>query len=272
MELPATKASATASSRSWRRRPYLAAAGLAATGLGLAIVGQEPLALALEMFGSEPLAPDSTIALAQPLPGQRWALMLVEQRQSDVPCWQRLVDGTVAISSDTIGDPNTCSRFGSSSNTSLRVGGNDLNNPWRLRLEAGDGELWLQGINPQASAPLLVARAPLTAMAVRTGRPVPLRLEPGWQLERRSYEGQLLSHLYLSNSEALPLLLAKAGGGRLTQLGLPPLLPPIAGNPGAGGRTRAGLRPLAQPSGGGAQESTATLSEVIALQVIPYRE
>ena len=225
------------------------------------------------MFGSQPLTPDTVVALAKPLAGQRWELLIVEQHKAGVPCWQRLPDGTVTIPSETIGDANACSRFGSSSNTSLRAGGKDLNTPWRLRLAAVDGELRLQGISPQGAAPLRVARASLTAAAGSSDRAVELLLEPGWQLERRSYEGQRLSHLYLSNSEALPLLLAKADDHQRTQPTAPPLLPPIAATPGAASvRNRAGLRLITHPTDAGEPENNATLSEVIALQVIPYRE
>jgi len=63
---------------------------------------------------------------------------------------------------------------------------------------------------------------------------VELRLQNNWAFERRTFEGQNLSHLYVSHSNPLPVLLAEArnGGGippLLAQLPAPP--PPLAPEP-----------------------------------------
>jgi hypothetical protein len=39
---------------------------------------------------------------------------------------------------------------------------------------------------------------------------VKLKLEPGWKLERRAYQGRTLSHVYFANNESLNQLRAKA--------------------------------------------------------------
>lgn len=238
------------------RRPYLAVLGLA---LGLS----SSLAAARGLFDSQPLPPGQVIAVAQPLPGERWNLVLLEQLRG-VPCWQRQADGGVTSLVEQVRDENLCRHYRSSSAYTLRVAGNDLTNPWRLRLEARDGQLQLQATSPQTTTPLVLAESALPASPNQLQ---PLELQPGWSVERRSYGGRPLSHLYLSNAEPLPLLLAKArSGGPL--LALPPAPPPAlsasTASPSRRERERepGESRPLAE----------ATISDVIALQVVPFRE
>lgn len=256
-------------------RTYLALAGL---GLGLGLAGGG-LAGAQTLFDSAPLRPERAIALAQPLAGNRWNLVLLEQLQAGVNCWQRLADGSVLNMADGVRNEAFCGRYSSSSAYSLRVGGSDLTSPWRLRLEAGNDRLELQATSPQSAAPLLVASAPLPAGA-GGGAFTPLELEPGWTLERRSYNGRSLNHLYLSNSEPLPALIARSRG---SVLATPPLLPPPALSATASrGRDRDRNRPpLQTPAASRQQPLLGSLTdqageprpgEVIALQVVPFSD
>ncbi len=238
------------------RRPYLAILGLA---LGLS----SSLAAARGLFESQPLPAGRVIAVAQPLAGDRWNLVLLEQLRG-VHCWQRQADGGITSLVEQVRHESLCRQYRSSSAYTLRVAGNDLTNPWRLRIEAQGDQLQLQATSPQATTPILLANAPRPA---GPNQLQPLELQPGWNVERRSYGGRPLSHLYLSNAEPLPLLLAKArSGGPL--LALPPAPPPTltAGTAAPSRRERerptTSLRPLGD----------AAISEVIALQVVPFRD
>ncbi len=245
------------------RRPYLAVLGLS---LGLS----SGLAAARSLFDSQPLPPGQVIAVAQPLAGDRWNLVLLEQLRG-VPCWQRQADGGVTSLVEQVRDNNLCRHYRSSSAYTLRVAGNDLTNPWRLRLEARDGQLQLQATSPQTTSPLVLAEAPLPA---DPSQPQALALQPGWSVARRSYGGRPLSHLYLSNAEPLPLLLAKARSGE-PLLALPPAPPPALSASAAAPSRRGPDRDRPQPEPrplGAALQAEATIGEVIALQVVPFRE
>lgn len=263
-------------------RPYLALAGL---GLGVAgAVAGSGLATAQPLFQGTPLNPERVIALAQPLAGNRWNLVLLEQLQAGVNCWQRLADGSVLNMADGVRNETFCGRYGSSSAYSLRVGGSDLSSPWRLRLEAGNDRLELQATSPQSAAPILVASAPLPTGS-GGGAFTPLELEPGWALERRSFNGRPLNHLYLSNGDPLPALIARASGSVLTA---PPLMPPpllTAAAPRGRDRNRPPLRGPGQASGAATAAGQQPLlgaprrlagepqpGEVIALQVVPFSD
>lgn len=201
------------------RRRYLAAAGASTLAAAAASV---PLARAVT-FGSEPLAEDRVIALAQPLSGDRWNLIVLEQREQAPPCWRRNANGSVLTYEMHLPE-TTCGRYLSSSAYSLRVGGDDLRQPWRLRVDNSNGQLQLLASSGQQSQPLLIG----------TGRPVgsslvELKLQNGWIFERRSFEGKTLSHLYVSHANPLPVLLAQARNGGTPLLAAPPAPPPPLG-------------------------------------------
>ncbi|MCP9928324.1 DUF3747 domain-containing protein [Cyanobium sp. CH-040] len=256
-------------------RRHLAAA--AATAL-LAPALPQQLARAAAPFGSTPVEADRVIALAQPLSGGRWNLVVLEQLQPAPPCWRRNADGTVD-SFETHQPASVCGRFASSNDFSLRIAGDDLRHPWRLRLESRNDQLELLATSPESPTPLVVGSGPVAG-----DRPVALDLADGWTLERRQFEGRSLNHLYLSNAEPLPVLLARANAGNGLLLGraTPPPPPPsplqaatsLAAAPRTGSRlSRLESLRLGRSADRSPAEESGQLSGsgVIALQVVPYR-
>lgn len=262
----------------------VAVTGAAVTAAGTAILSsswvmgrQAGGAQAAALFGSQPIAPGQAIAVAQPLAGNRWNLIVLEQLQAAPPCWREFPDGSV-ISYDNDVPEGVCGRYLSSSAYSLRVANDDLNNPWRLRVESDNGRLRLLASNPQQTTLIPVASglAPASGLAS-------LKLEPGWTFQRRTFGEETLRHLYMAHAEPLPVLLARArGGGQLAAL--PSLAPPPLLNrsgPVAESRsssTRQSIASVGRPS---VLSSRASLqrqsglqrprqSGVIALEVVPY--
>lgn len=208
-----------------RRRTYLAAAGL--TALAAGALTQQHVRAAMP-FGSEPVAQDRVIALAQPLSNDRWTLIVLEQREPAPPCWRRNANGSVLTYEMHLPE-STCGRYLSGSAYSLRAGGQDLRQPWRLRVEHSNGQLQLLASDGKQTEPIVIGSGQADGSAL-----VELRLQNNWAFERRTFEGQNLGHLYVSHSNPLPVLLAEArnGGGippLLAQLPAPP--PPLAPEP-----------------------------------------
>lgn len=271
-----------------RTRRYLAVAG--ASALVAAAVPQ-PLARAAAPFGSTAVAEDQVIALAQPLSDGRWNLIVLEQRQPAPPCWRRNPDGSVLTYEMHLPE-STCGRYLSSSAYSLRVAGDDLRHPWRLRVESSNGQLQLLATGSQQPQPLLLGSGQAAGSAL-----VELKLQNDWAFERRTYNGQNLSHLYLAHANPLPVLLAEArGGGSGLLAGLPtPPPPPTPDRPSSALRRAA---PASSPAAQAEASSTSSSrlarleslrlgrprstpggspagiddgSGVIALQVVPFR-
>lgn len=246
-----------------RTRHGLGALAAGAAGIAVAAMANAPVAGAAGIFGAEPLAEGSTVALAQPVDGTRWNLVVVERLQPGTGCWQQQGQGLVSLEPDALTNETLCNRLQSSSGYSLRAAGQDLRSPWRLRIEAVDNRLELQAFNPSLSTPITIGTAPLSSNA--SALPA-FTLNPGWSFQKRSYEGRLLSHVYLSSREPAAVLQARAraAGGSLTIGKL--VAPPAVSVTAAASPTRTGPNPASLAS------RDPMPGQVIALQVVPFQD
>ena len=297
------------------QRTYLALAGVGLmSGSVLAVVvGLMPApprawaqawAPRQSLFDGQPVDPRRYAVLARPLGNGEWNLLVLEQILPGPPCWQQRPDGLVDPSLNRFDYTGICGRYLDSNGYSLRLANREGvapgGGPLRLRLQPNGADLQLLATAPELARELIVGRAPIPSRD-RTGF-VALRLAPGWELQRRTYQGQSLNHLYFAHQASAEQLVAAAsleagpaGGGRRSLALLPPPPPPVA--PGAAGWTgsrsergtqrgseRRGWRtsPLAtsqplDPSLGaaprqGLEASGGGQGRAIALQVIPFRE
>lgn len=215
-------------------------------------------ARAAGVFGSQPLDGRRFAILARPVAREDWTLLVLEQVQPSPRCWEDRADGLVDPSLNRFDFSGICSRYLDSNGYSLRVGDQDLGSRYRLRLHQEQQEIQLQAFSPLAATELVVARATVP-LRDRDGF-VALKLEPGWQLQRRTYGSQTLSHVYFANSQPLEELLAAASGHEERQALTPtPPVRRLLGPPTPQG-------PPSLPTGPGEASSGP-----IALQVIPFR-
>ena len=247
----------------------LAAASLSCAA-GVAAALQLPWAQAASPFNTRPVEAKQAITLAQPLSGNRWNLVVLEQLKPAPPCWRRFPDGRITTYETTV-PQGTCGVHTSSSAYSLRAGGDDLRHPWRLRIENSNGQLQLLASGSLQAEPLLIG----SGSAMGSG-PVELQLSEGWSLERRLYQGKALNHLYVAHADPLPALLARAKQGNaplLAGMPLPPPPPPTPGKasptPSSSGSSR--LARLESLRLGRVTKARASADGVIALKVVPYR-
>ena len=238
-------------------RTYLRAAGLTAVGLLGGGLPQEGAARSL--FDSAAVPEERFAVLAQPIGRAQWKLLVLEQIKAQPRCWRARQDGLVEPSLNRFNFSGICKRYLDSNGYSLRSGGQDLGTRFRFRLKRSGTSLKLEALDPQQRAPLLVGQARISKRDPNGF--VALRLEPGWALERRVYQGRPLNHLYFAHQEPVNRLLAIASsrGHRsgFSRLGAPmaPLTPPPL---------------LAAPA---SRQRTTRLASTapIRLQVIPYR-
>ena len=267
--------------------------------------GWSPLGRAGALFEAQPVDPSRFAVLARPLSrSSDWILLVLEQLRPGPLCWQTRPDGLVDPALNRFDYTGTCGRFIDSNAYSLRFaeGDSPAGSSLRLRLEPVGRELQLQASSPEQAGVLVVGRGPLPLRRQQDAF-VPIQLEPGWELKRRSYGSQLLNHLYFSHPEAAGQLLARtselpaAARRNPARRGLPPLPPPPpplqAETPSPASQAEQGRaqRPSLQarvraprPWGSRRQEQTVPQSpaevlapampmgRVIALQVIPFQE
>jgi hypothetical protein len=212
-------------------------------------MANHPQAEAQSLFGAEPVSSGSTLAIAQPLGNDRWTLAVVERLLPGRHCWREQSDGSVKLRTEDFLRPGLCRRVQSSSSYSLRAAGEDLPTTWRLRIEAVGNRLELQAFNPSQPTPIVIGvgqKPSANRMGAGSDIVPAFSLNPGWGFEKRSYEGRLLSHVYLSSPQPIG---AELNASRPLLVAPPPL------------PTRAEPRMLVSPQP----------DQVIALEVVPFR-
>ena len=227
------------------QRTYLALAGLALAGAALPMV-QPKLAMAAGLFQSTEVDAERFAVLARPVGDNDWTLLVLEQLAAKPSCWQARPDGLVDPTLNRFDFTGICNRYLDSNGYSLRVADQDLGTTYRLQVQQVGSGLELQAVSQRNSAVLVVGRAEVP-LRDRDGF-VALKLDPGWDLQRRTYEQRALTHLYFASPAPLEQLTARAGGAPTLQRPLGPGDDSM-GSGGSGGSGRA-----------------------IALQVIPYSE
>ncbi|MFM7392827.1 MAG: DUF3747 domain-containing protein [Cyanobium sp.] len=182
------------------KRTYLALAGLTlAASAGPALL--PPLVRAAGLFQAQPVDPSRFVVLAKPVGSGDWSLLVLEQLRPSPLCWQPRADGLVDPSLNRFDYTGICARYLDSNGYSLRVGDQDLGASHRLRVQQVGSTLQLQALAPDQGTVLVVGRAPVP-LRDRDGF-VALQLEPGWDLQRRSYGSQTLNHLYFASASSL---------------------------------------------------------------------
>ena len=185
------------------QRSYLPWAGLALLSAGL--VGSQAAAW---VFQSQPLEQERLAVLGQPVGNQDWKLLVLEQLKPQPKCWEERRDGLIDPALNRFNFSGICSRYLDSNGYSLRVGEDDVSPRYRLRLESQGNTLVLLAMSGSHPTELVVGRGAIP-LRDRSGF-VALKLEPGWQLERRMYGERSLSHVYFANPKPLDGLIAQA--------------------------------------------------------------
>jgi hypothetical protein len=236
------------------QRTYLALAGLGIGSTLLAAVSPT-LVRAAGLFDSRPVEASQFAVLARPVGRSDWNLLVLEQVQPEPRCWEARRDGLVDPSLNRFDYTGICNRYLDSNGYSLRVGQEDLATSHRLRLQQVGNVLLLQVLSPNEPTALVVGRGEIPRRD-REGF-VAIQLDPGWELQRRSYGSQTLNHLYFANATSLGQLIVQAEGNRRPPTTMARL----------GGRRLEPELPSSTDLG-----RVAIPGRAIALQVIPFRE
>ena len=190
------------------RRTYLRRLLLSGTAVMLAASSSALPGWTRSLFDSKTLKQDQFAILARAVGRDSWKLLVLEQIKARPLCWKDQADGLVEPTLNSFDFTGICSRYLDSNGYSLRTAGEDTKKSVRLRLRQGRNGLELHALDPNRTTAVVVAKA---RQARRDKNAfVKLKLEPGWQLERRAYQGRTLSHLYFANSASLNQLIAKA--------------------------------------------------------------
>lgn len=172
----------------------LAAASLALLTLGLATPAKA------QLFDQEEVDQSRFVAVAVPR-GFGPQLLILEQKDVSGPqCWSESGDRPTIIDPLLLNFDFTyvCGRATDSNGYSIRMADTDMAFTYGLSLQAHSGEMVLLAIprTPLAD-PILIGRTNGLANGFTK-----IVLEPGWRFTKRSYQGQVLGHIYLTSDWA----------------------------------------------------------------------
>ncbi len=250
-------------------RTYLALAGLALAGGAALPLVHPPLAAAVGIFQTAEVEADRFAVLARPVGDNDWTLLVLEQLAAQPSCWEDRKDGLVDPALNRFDYSGICNRYLDSNGYSLRVAEEDMGTSYRLRVQQVGSRLELQAFSPD-SATVLVLGSGQVPLRDRDAF-VALRLEPGWELKRRTYGERALSHIYFASPTSLEQLIATAGGGEPAR----PQAGERAGSPVAALSEAAEVESNAEADAASLADETFTgsiPSRAIALRVIPFSD
>jgi Protein of unknown function (DUF3747) len=178
----------------------------ALSAAALSTLGLDKVAAANQFEQMEVIQED-LIAIAAPV-GQtaKHQLLILEQIADDRLCWTEsgfnpVVVDPLLLQFDFTG---ICGRSTDSNGYSMRMGGQDWGLNYDLRIAQRDLELVLVGVPIRGGgAHVEIGRTNGTASGF-----VKITLNPGWRFTKRTYQGQTLGHVYLTNDRTLSEMLA----------------------------------------------------------------
>lgn len=156
-------------------------------------------AIAAYRFGQKEVSQRNFVAAAVPFRGgSAHNLVILEQVSNKRACWRE--SGSRPVKVDPLllqfNFSGICGRATDSNGYSIRVAGTDLGMRYNLNLQRVNGELLLVGNdrrNPYAQ-PLVIGRTYGVANGLTK-----INLQPGWRFTKRTYNGKMLGHIYLTN-------------------------------------------------------------------------
>jgi Protein of unknown function (DUF3747) len=183
-------------------------------------------------FAEQKVDQANFIAVAVPYNYQQYRLAIIEQIPGQQQCWQESGSAptTVDLTLLNFDHTNSCRKAVDTNGYTLRVNGNDDRVAYLLRLMPSNGDLFLVADHQDPNLPdLVIGRTSGVAAA-----PIKINLEPGWQFTKRIYEGNVLNHIYLSNSSTLPNIATNPNSSASVipnnSINTPPTQQPVANN------------------------------------------
>ncbi len=172
-----------------------------ATVASAAIVGMSGLipapAQAQSMFDETNVDQGRVVAMAIPHGFGGYKLLVLEQKTDARKCWAEQGNSPVIVDPLLLKFDFTgiCGRATDSNGYSLRVNGQDLALSHSLSLQSMGGQVYLVGVSRQGGEKLVIGRTNGLANGM-----LKVFLEPGWKFTKRTYQGKVLGHFYLSNN------------------------------------------------------------------------
>lgn len=156
------------------------------------------------VFGNVEVNQNQFVVVASPfgIDRQNYQLLIIEQLSRSRPCWREYGSDPVMVEPLLLNFDFTgiCSRSTDGNNYSIRIGSEDLGGRYLLSTVRQGNELLLVGssLREPNTPPIVIGRTRGMGSGYHK-----IVLDSGWRLTRRTYQGQVLSHLYLTGDPSV---------------------------------------------------------------------
>jgi hypothetical protein len=159
-------------------------------------------AVKASIFSNVEVSQDRFVAIASPfgVNQQRYNLIIIEQIGNQRACWQEYGSNPVLIEPlfETFDFTGICARSTDSNGYSIRIDNRDFSGDLVLTIARRGDELVLMGSTLRSrSQPVIIGRT----QGIGNGYHK-IILDPGWRFSKRTYQGQMLGHVYLTGDSA----------------------------------------------------------------------
>ncbi|MDY6782640.1 MAG: DUF3747 domain-containing protein [Cyanobacteriota bacterium] len=155
------------------------------------------------LFNNTEVQQDRFVAIASPfgVERRRYSLLLVEQVANTRPCWRESGSSPIRVDPLLLDFDFTgvCKRGTDGNGYSIRIDDEDFGGRYLLSIVRDGDDLLLVGssIREPNTPPVIIGRT----NGIADGH-LKINLNPGWRFSKRTYQGQVLDHVYFTGSSA----------------------------------------------------------------------
>ncbi|XHU95879.1 MAG: DUF3747 domain-containing protein [cyanobacterium endosymbiont of Rhopalodia gibba] len=152
-------------------------------------------------FEQQEVNQDNLVAIARPYGNNKYDLLIIHQIPGQQKCWSESGTNPILVNPLLLNFDFTgsCERSTDSNGYSIRIDEQDYGLDYLLRIIEYDGELVLVGTHRDdpSQSEIIVGRSNGIANGFMR-----LELDPGWRFTKRTYNGRVLGHVYLTGDSS----------------------------------------------------------------------
>ncbi|XTZ12142.1 MAG: DUF3747 domain-containing protein [cyanobacterium endosymbiont of Rhopalodia inflata] len=152
-------------------------------------------------FEQQEVNQDDLVAIARPYGNNKYDLLIIHQIPGQQKCWSESGTNPILVNPLLLNFDFTgsCERSTDSNGYSIRIDEQDYGLDYLLRIIEYDGELVLLGTHRDdpSQSEIIVGRSNGIANGFMR-----LELDPGWRFTKRTYNGKVLGHVYLTGDSS----------------------------------------------------------------------
>lgn len=153
-------------------------------------------------FGQKEVKQSNFVVVAVPRQDDYYSLLLIEQLSSNKDCWKESGSSPTQIEPLLLNFDfsGICGRSTDSNGYSIRQAGQDMALQYRLSVQKRQDDVVLLGMpsGGQQGGSVEIGRT----RGFESGF-LKIKLNPGWRLTKRTYQGKTLGHIYLTTDQPL---------------------------------------------------------------------